>query len=50
MDYVENLDDAYYKITNPDGFAKILFEKINEVKIIRCYKADKVKYSSKKSL
>jgi len=39
--------DAYYKITNPDVFANVLFEKINEVKMIRCYKSGKVKYSDK---
>jgi len=39
--------DAYYKITDPNGFAKILYEKINEVKLIRAYKAGKVKYSDK---
>jgi len=39
--------DAYYKITDPDGFAYILFERINEVKTIRCYKGRKVRYSDK---
>jgi len=39
--------DAYYKITNPERFAEILFEKINEVRTIRCFKADKVKYLNK---
>lgn len=39
--------DAYYKITDPDGFANALFERINEVKMIRCYKARKVEYSDK---
>lgn len=39
--------DAYYKITNAYRFADVLFEKINEVRTIRCFKADKVKYRNK---
>lgn len=39
--------DAYYKITNLARFAEILYERINEVRIIRCYKADEVRYSDK---
>jgi hypothetical protein len=39
--------DAYYKIMNPDRFAEILYGKINEVRTIRCFRADKVKYSNK---
>jgi hypothetical protein len=39
--------DAYYKITDLARFAKILYERINEVRILRCYKADKVRYSDK---
>ena len=39
--------DSYYKIIDLDQFAEILFEKLNEVKLIMCYKADEVKYSNK---
>jgi len=39
--------DAYYKITNPERFAEILFEKINEVRMTKCFKAGKVKYLDK---
>ena len=39
--------DAYYKITNPVDFAYILYEKLNQVVTIRCFKADKVKYANK---
>ena len=39
--------DAHYKIVSLDSFAKILYEQINEIKVLRCYKAGKVKYSDK---
>ena len=39
--------DSYYKITKPDHFAEILFEKINQVKMLKCFKAEKVKYLDK---
>ena len=40
--------DAHYKIVNLPLFAEILFEQINENKVLRCYKVGKVKYSDKK--
>lgn len=39
--------DAYYKIAKLYDFASVLFEKLNEVLTIRCYKADVVKYLDK---
>jgi hypothetical protein len=39
--------DAHYKIVDPDRFAEIVYEKLNEVRTITCFKADKVKYSIK---
>jgi len=40
--------DAHYKIVSLSSFAETLFEQINQIKVLRCYKADKVKYSNKK--
>jgi hypothetical protein len=39
--------DAYYKITNPFDFATILYEKLNQVVTIGCFKLDAVKYVDK---
>jgi hypothetical protein len=39
--------DAYYRITEPDRFAEILWEEVDKVRTIRCFKADKVRYSDK---
>lgn len=39
--------DTYYKIVDSERFAEILYEKINEVRTIKCFRADKVTYSNK---
>jgi hypothetical protein len=39
--------EAYYKITRPLDFADILYEKLNQLAIIRCYKVGTVKYADK---
>lgn len=39
--------DTYYKITDPLGFATILFEKLNQVTTIMGFKLDTVRYLDK---
>jgi hypothetical protein len=39
--------DAYYKISSPQRFAEIVYEKLNEKSEIQCFKTGLVRYSDK---